>query len=130
MGNDYIGKGWKLDVGVNSKQKIRLTSPEEEIKEAIYIILSTKKGERVMRPNFGCGIHTYVFSIINTATLTLIENDIRESLTKWEPRIELKNIIISTENIENGELSISIDYLVKNSFNEYNLVYPFYVKEV
>jgi phage baseplate assembly protein W len=129
MAREFLGKGWKFPVGVNSKGEIEMSEYEQDIKESIWIILSTAKGERMMRPDFGCGIHDYVFAAVNTANITLIESSVREALRVWEPRIELKDVSVSTENINEGQLIISIDYEVRATNNEFNMVYPFYLTE-
>ncbi len=129
MAREFLGKGWKFPVGVDSKGEIEMSEHEQDIKEAIWIILSTAKGERVMRPDFGCGIHDFVFAAINTANIGLIESSVREALTVWEPRIELKDVSVSTEKVDEGQLLISIDYEVRATNNEFNLVYPFYLTE-
>jgi phage baseplate assembly protein W len=129
MAREFLGKGWKFPVGVDSQGEIEMSEYEQDIKEAIWIILSTSKGERVMRPDFGCGIHDYVFAAINTANIGLIESSVREALTVWEPRIELKEVSVSTEKADEGQLMISIDYTVRTTNNEFNLVYPFYLTE-
>ena len=127
MAKEFLGRGWKFPVNVNAAGAIKMSEYEEDIKEAIWIILSTSKGERVMRPDFGCGIYDFVFAPINTATIGMIEASVREALTLWEPRIELENV--SVENVEEGKLLISIDYRVRSTNNEFNLVYPFYLRE-
>ena len=129
MAKEFLGKGWKFPVGVDSTGEIEMSEYEQDIKEAIWIILSTSKGERVMRPDFGCGIHDFVFAAINTANIGLIESSVREALTTWEPRIELKNVSVSTENVDQGQLIVSIDYTVRTTNNEFNMVYPFYLTE-
>ena len=128
MANEFLGKGWKFPVNVDLKGQIEM-SDETDIKEAIWIILSTSKGERVMRPTFGCGIHDYVFEIINSSTLKMMEESVREALILWEPRIEIQQINVSAEKINDGKLIISIDYLVRSTNNQFNLVYPFYLME-
>lgn len=102
---------------------------EQDIKEAIWIILSTAKGERVMRPDFGCGIHNYVFSVINTANITLIENSVKEALTVWEPRILVTNVSVKTVDGAVGKLIVEVEYMVRTTNNRFNLVYPFYLSE-
>ncbi len=129
MAREFLGKGWKFPVGVDSQGEIEMSEHEQDIKEAIWIILSTAKGERVMRPDFGCGIHDFVFAAINTANIGLIESSVREALTMWEPRIEIKDVSVSTEKVDEGQLMISIDYTVRATNNEFNLVYPFYLTE-
>ena len=126
---DFLGKGWKFPVNVDTQGEIHMSQYEEDIKEAIRIILGTAKGERVMRPDFGCGIHDYVFTVINTTTLGLVESSVREGLVLWEPRIEVLAVGISTEAVKEGKLLVTIDYRVRTTNNRYNLVYPFYLTE-
>jgi phage baseplate assembly protein W len=102
---------------------------EDDIREAILIILGTAKGERVMRPDFGCGIHDLVFAPINTATITLVENSVREALTVYEPRIELIKVEALSDRAEEGKLLVNIDYRVRSTNSRFNLVFPFYLKE-
>ena len=102
---------------------------EQDIKEAIRIILSTTKGERVMRPDFGSGIHDLVFASMSTAMIGLLESNVREALTTWEPRIELLRVEVSTDEAHMGKLKVNIDYRVRETNREDNLVYPFYVSE-
>jgi uncharacterized protein len=129
MAKEFLGKGWKFPVIVDLDGKISMSEYETDIKEAIRIILGTAKGERVMRPDFGCGIHDFVFSPLNTATLSLVENTVREGLTLWEPRIELINVEVNPKESAEGKLLVSIDYRVRVTNNRFNLVYPFYLKE-
>ena len=129
MEKNFLGVGWKYPVYVTIEGKIAKSEYEEDIKEAIWIILGTVKGERVMRPDFGCGIHDLVFTPINTATITLVENSVREALTIWEPRIELIKVEASSVKSEEGKMLVSIDYRVRTTNNRFNLVYPFYIKE-
>lgn len=126
---DFLGTGWKYPVKVNIDGKIALSSYEEDIKEAIRIILGTAKGERVMRPDFGCGIHELVFASINSVTMKQVEHSVREGLTQWEPRIDLKNVEVSSEKADEGKLLVSIDYIVRATNTRFNLVYPFYLRE-
>ncbi|MEW6446549.1 MAG: GPW/gp25 family protein [Bacillota bacterium] len=81
MAKEFLGKGWAFPAGVGADGRIRMSEGEQDIREAIWIILSTSKGERVMRPDFGCGIHEFVFAPVNTATIALIGNSVREALT-------------------------------------------------
>jgi len=129
MAKDFLGIGWKYPVKVDENKQIALSRYEEDIKEAIRIILGTAKGERVMRPDFGCGIHELVFAPINTSTMSLVENTVREALTTWEPRIELIKVEVSPEASEEGKLLVSIDYSVRATNVRFNLVYPFYIRE-
>ncbi|NIM14315.1 MAG: baseplate protein [Candidatus Aminicenantes bacterium] len=146
MAEKFLGTGWAFPLQVNALGQVSMSQYEQDIKEAIWIILSTRKGERVMRPDFGCGIHDFVFAVMNTSTLTLVENSVREALTLWEPRIEVTGVKITPgdmeeitpremEEITNGKpkdgygMAIDIEYKVRTTNNRFNLVYPFYLKE-
>lgn len=129
MAKDFLGKGWKYPVNIGNNRKIQMSEYETDIKEAIWIILGTAKGERVMRPDFGCGIHDLVFAPINATTISMVENSVREGLTTWEPRIELIKVEVSDKESSMGKLLVSIDYRVRITNNRFNLVYPFYLKE-
>ena len=129
MAREFLGVGWKFPVGVDGAGSIAMSEFEEDIRESIRIILSTSKGERPMRPDFGCGIHDLVFAPMNNTTIGLIESSVREALTLWEPRIELLSVRVSTEEADLGRLLVGIDYRVRATNNEFNLVYPFYLTE-
>ncbi len=129
MAKEFLGTGWKYPVGLQADGRITLSRYEEDIREAILIILGTAKGERVMRPDFGCGIHDLVFATVNVATIGQVESTVREALTEFEPRIELIEIKASRDDASNGKLNVSIDYRVRATNNEFNLVYPFYLDE-
>ena len=89
----FLGRGWTFPVGVNpATGRIAMSEAEQDIREAIRIILATAPGERLMRPDFGCGIHELVFAPISRATLGLFESRIRESLLKYESRVEVVNL--------------------------------------
>jgi len=129
MAKEFLGQGWKFPVDARSTGQIGMSKYETDIREAIWIILGTSKGERVMRQDFGCGIHDFVFATINTTTTGMIVASVREALTMWEPRMEIISVDVSTDRADEGKLLISIDYRVIRTNNEFNLVYPFYLRE-
>ncbi len=129
MPKAFQGAGWKFPVRVNPLGQIVMSRHEEDIKEAIWIILSTAKGERQMRPDFGCGIHDLVFAAINAGLLIQVETEVREALTVFEPRIDVVNVEVSDKEADNGRLMISIDYRIRDTNSEFNLVFPFYLRE-
>jgi len=128
MAKETLGVGWKFPCRINERGGVAVSLYEEKVKESIRIILGTAKGERVMRPEFGCGIHDFVFSTIDTSTLTLIRSSVKEALITWEPRIEVLDVDTSTERISEGLLMIRIDYRIRATNTEFNLVFPFYLK--
>lgn len=124
---DFLGKGIKFPVNVKNEQ-ISTSSGEELIRESIMIILGTAKGERVMRPDFGCGINELVFAPNNTSTATLVAFYIKEALLKFEPRVEVLDVTAMPDEDERNKLNINIDYRVKTTNTKRNLVYPFYLE--
>jgi uncharacterized protein len=123
---DFLGKGWGFPVRQDDQTGVAISYGEESIRESIWIILATAPGERVMRPDFGCGIHRWVFELNDAATLGQVAKDVREALTRWEPRIDVLDV--DTEEKGRGEvLFINIHYRVRSTNNFFNLVYPFYL---
>ena len=126
MASEFLGKGWKFPIAAKDG-KIAVAEYEESIRDSIWLILSTAKGERVMRPDFGCGIHDMIFAPNNAGTRGRIEIDVREALLKWEPRIIVDRLEVSAG--DRGELVlIQIDYRVRTTNSRFNLVYPFYLE--
>jgi phage baseplate assembly protein W len=128
MGREFLGRGWTFPIVVDERGGISLSQYEQKIRQSILLILMTAKGERVMRPDFGCGIHDFVFSVMNSSTLTLIQSSVREALVLWEPRIEVLAVEISRERLGDGILDIGINYRVRQTNTEFNLVYPFHLQ--
>jgi uncharacterized protein len=130
MPSPVLGVGWGFPVAlVDSDEGRRLARAqyEESVRQSIMIILSTAKGERVMRPEFGCGLQELVFDVNNSATRAMAEFEVRGALQNWEPRIDLLRVNVSSGG-ENGEqLLIRIDYRVRATDTRFNLVYPFYL---
>lgn len=126
----YLGRGWSFPVRLHEKEgTISFSEHERDVQESIWIILSTRKGERVMRPDFGCGIHDLVFEVINTTTMTEIETEVREALAEFEARIDVMRVAATSNGGVDGQLRISIDYIIRGTNNQLNLVYPFYIRE-
>jgi len=129
MTREFLGRGWKFPLTVDARNRIATSAEEVNIRESIGIILGTAKGERVMRPTFGCGIYSYVYAVPDAANLALIEHAVREALEMWEPRIEVLAVKTDLSSAAAGKLVVSIDYKVRSSNTRYNLVYPFYLSE-
>jgi hypothetical protein len=125
----FLGTGWEFPVRTDGTGDVRLSSGPTDIEQSIYLVLSTAKGERVMRPTFGCDIHEYAFETVDTTTRTLVETSVYEALVEWEPRIDVTDVTVSTERLGEGVLLVEVAYRVRQSNNEFNLVYPFYLTE-
>lgn len=136
-GKDILGVGWHFPVRADRRQTYEYTAPdrgrggialarhENDIEQAIFIILSTSKGERRMRPTFGCDIHDLVFAPLNATTFGLLRHYVEEALAMWEPRIEVREVLIAPAPNE-GRVDVIINYAVLATKDERTLVYPFY----
>lgn len=124
---EILGSGLAFPLQVDRLGGIALSRDETDIDQAIQLILGTAPGERPMRPEFGCGVHDFVFDTIDAGTLTQMELAILEALDRWEPRIQVLEVDFDLADVADGELIIQIDYRVRATNNRRNLVYPFYV---
>lgn len=126
---DFLGTGWRFPVRVNPRGGLSFSSGERDIQEAIWIVLATAPGERQMLPDFGCGIHAYVFAPNNTTTHGNVAHEVRQALTKWEPRVDVADVRVESSADEPNKILIRVDYRVRSTNAFHNLVYPFYIRE-
>jgi phage baseplate assembly protein W len=128
VASEFLGQGWNYPVQPETDQRIAMAAGEESIRQAIWLILGTARGERVMRPDFGCGIHDLVFAVNNATTAGLVAQAVQEALILWEPRIDVLNVNVDPAPEKPGLLLIQIDYRVRTTNSQFNLVYPFYLE--
>jgi hypothetical protein len=126
---DFLGVGWTSPVKIDEKGQIKTQKYEDSVRQSIVMILCTAKGERVMRPDFGCGIYERVFSPNNLGTIGQIVSDVRESLIEWEPRIDVLDVDTIPDASQPNVIFIQINYQVRTTNNIFNLVYPFYLDQ-
>jgi phage baseplate assembly protein W len=120
-----LGTGLAFPLGVDDRGRIALAREEIDVEQAIRIILSTAPGERPMRPEFGCAVHDCVFERIDADTLARIDQAVRVALDRWEPRIDIEDIVFETRS--EGELLVQLRYRLRATNELRNLVFPFYV---
>jgi phage baseplate assembly protein W len=129
MPNPFLGVGTGFPLALDPKTGgLARAEYEESVRQSILVILGTAKGERAMRPDFGCGIHDLVFANVNTATIGRIIREVHESLLRLEPRIDVVQVDASPGDT-NNVLLIDIDYEVRATNTSFNLVYPFYLQQ-
>jgi phage baseplate assembly protein W len=127
-----LGAGWHFpvareqSVGGDSR-RIAMASDELSVRQSIQLILSTAKGERAMRPEFGSNLGKLVFAPSNATTRALAAFEVREALEAWEPRIELLDVRVDAGGERGEQLLIDIAYRVRSTDNRFNLVFPFYL---
>jgi phage baseplate assembly protein W len=128
MAPDFLGKGWPFPIR-RQDGLVQLVDGADLIRRSIYLILSTAPGERLMRPDFGCGIHELVFQP-NTPTLRgAVEAKVRDALVRWEPRVDVLEVRAEPGAEGPHQLLIRVDYRIRTNNALFNLVYPFFLTE-
>ena len=126
----FLGRGWAWPPRLDPiSGQIALAEYEDDIRQAIRIIIETAPGERVMRPDFGCGIHELVFESVDSATLQRVRTVVQDALVRYEARIDVLGVETSRDESVDGLLLIELEYRVRRTNQIGNLVYPFYFSE-
>jgi hypothetical protein len=128
VNEDFLGRGWSFPIAISTSGQVQWSAGEQKIRESILIILRTVPGERVLMPTFGCRINELVFASNNGTTRALAQTYVTEALRTWEPRIDLSDVTVGMDSAMPNALPISVDYVVRETNNAGNLVYPFLLK--
>jgi len=130
----FLGIGWgfpvvrePVDESAGAALRLAHARYEESVRQGIFLVLSTAKGERVMRPGFGCAIHELLFASNDATTRGMAESAVREALLQWEPRIEVLRVAATAAGTQGEQLLIGVDYRVTKTDSRFNLVFPFYL---
>lgn len=127
MNHDIVGKGWRFPPQIGPSGSIALVGGQTEIEQAMLIVLRTSPGQRVMRPEFGCGLHDLVFMPNNSDTAARVRRAVRQALGRWEPRINIHRVDVAPDADDPARLQIDIQYEIKATHDRRSLVYPFYL---
>lgn len=125
----FLGIGWAFPPCTANDGSTAMALYEKDVEQAIRIILGTDWGERVMRPDFGAGLNSFVFGPLNQTTLRMVQSRVQDSLIKWEPRVDVERVKIALDSNQPGKLLIAVTYRVRVTNSVHNLVYDFYLKE-
>lgn len=106
-----------------------MTSGVADIEASLQVLLSTRQGERVMEPKYGCNLDAYLFESLTAAMRTLIEDLVRTAIVFFEPRIDVKTVTLDASREDAGLVLIEIDYVVRATNSRLNFVYPYYLNE-
>lgn len=126
MAHEFVGAGWAFPLELDPTGRFALVTDEREIEQSIRLIIGTAYGERPMRPDFGCRIHEFVFAAADAGTAGEIASEVRASLRRWEPRIDVDDVSVSIDEQDHSLLYVDIRYHIRNSNDPRNLVFPFY----
>lgn len=127
MAFPFLGSGWRFPIAPDAGGALEISADEQSVRESIGLILGTARGERAMRPDFGCGIHDLVFERNTAATAGQVTQAVRQALLTFEPRIQLVDVQVEDPGSGNV-MEISIDYVVRTTNTAFNFVFPFYLE--
>jgi phage baseplate assembly protein W len=126
----YLGRGWGFPPSFDKiERQTGMVVSEEDIKQSLEILLSTRPGERVMQPGYGCNLDVMLFEPITTTLITYVKDLVRKSILFYEARIDVNNVKIDIENVLKGLVLIEVDYTLRSTNSRFNFVYPFYLEE-
>ncbi|TAL25220.1 MAG: baseplate protein [Aquabacterium sp.] len=123
----FLGSGWAFPVARDEAGRLAQARHEDSVRQGMFLVLSTAKGERLMRPDFGCDIHELLFAPNDATTRGMAESAVRESLQQWEPRIDVLRVAARSDATEPERLLVEVDYRVRRTDSRFNLVFPFYL---
>ncbi len=128
--SSFLGTGWSFPPTFSRYWKgVELVEAADDIRESLYIILTTNLGERVMQPNFGCGLDEFVFESVTENLKTNIKDKIKKAILFFEPRITVEAIVIDWSQKFEQCLEIDLQYIIRTTNSRTNLVFPFYLDE-
>ncbi len=128
MSDNFLGTGWNFPVEVTPEGQVKTAAAEDSIRQSIWTILGTARGERVMRPDFGCGIEDLVFSVNDAGLAGRVKEAVHEALMVWEPRIDVLDVNAFPDKANPNLLLVEVHYQVRSTNSRFNLVYPFYLE--
>lgn len=125
----FLGSGWAFPASVRADGLLAMVDHDEDVRQAIMIILGTEPGERVMRPGFGAGLGAFVFEPVSPSTMSRLGNRVHDALVDFEARIDVLDVSVATDPARRTCLMIDVRYRVRATNSFHNLVYPFYLDE-
>ena len=130
MNHSFLGTGWSFPPQFEKEtDTLLLTSDEEDIQRSLQILLSTRKGERVMVPDYGCNLDEMLFEPMTTTFKTYIRDMVRTAILFYEARIELHAVKIDDSREAEGVILVILEYTVRTTNSRFNFVYPYYKQE-
>ena len=125
-----LGKGWSFPPTFDKKLgDIEMVTMDEDIKQSLEIYFSTKLGERIMRSDYGCFLHSQVFELANESLIQGLSKELERSINEFEPRILVIEIKANKKDSSEGLIEINVAYEIRATNNRSNIVFPFYINE-
>jgi phage baseplate assembly protein W len=126
MSYDFVGAGWAFPLGVDARGGIALARRDQELEQAMRLILATYPGERPMRPEFGSKVRDFIFRSATVDTAAELSHEVHSALQRWEPRVDINFVDVTVDSVERNKFYIDVHYLIKADNDKRNLVFPFY----
>ncbi|MCA9539941.1 MAG: GPW/gp25 family protein [Myxococcales bacterium] len=127
MDRPFLGRGWGFPTRLDADGRVVPVAGEAAVEQSIKLILQTALGERIMRPDFGCGLHAHLFAPGNVETVARMIGDIRSAITRWEPRVDLADIAVRGDDTDPSLRIVEVTAVVRSTNSRVNVVYPFYL---
>lgn len=128
--HSFLGTGWAFPPEFrNGTGDVKMISDEEDIENSLNVLLSTRLGERIMVPGYGCNLEDLMFQPLNLTVKTYVADLIKTAILYFEPRIDVQKITINSTQEMEGEVLINIEYIIRSTNSRKNMVYPFYKTE-
>jgi phage baseplate assembly protein W len=125
----FLGKGLNFPIRTDARGQVELITGKKDIEQSIRIIIGTRPGERVMRPTFGCRAHELIFEPRSPSTISLLQEYVYDALRVWEPRIDVLQVDVITDDSNGSALMAKIEYQVKATHDVRSIVYPFFIED-
>ena len=133
-GGSFLGRGWAFPPSFDPDARgVQMVSDEEDIRQSLEILLSTTVGERVMQPQYGCDLQAYQFQPVNNTFLGFVADLVERAILYYEPRIVVQDVTVTrpdSEELLQGKVVISVDYVIATTNSRLNFVYDFYLREL
>lgn len=128
--NSFLGRGWSFPPSFNREGgRTNMLEDEDDIRSSLEILLSTVQGERILQPTYGCDLTPLLFEPLTTSLRTEMVDKIRNAILYFEPRIDVEKIELKDDQILEGIVLITIDYVIRSTNSRNNFVFPFYRAE-
>jgi len=127
-GKEFLGAGVAFPFGVDAQGQLAMNSLEDHVRQSILLIAQTGKGERVMRSDFGAGLQALIFSPASPATAALVQQRLKDSLTRYEPRIEVLSLAAEIDAESPETVTVTLQYRIRRTDTTFNLVFPFFLE--
>lgn len=129
-GAGFLGSGWAFPVRFAPQGRgVEMANGERDVRESLFILLSTTPGERVMQPTFGCALRTQVFETLDASRATEIHDLVARAVLHFEPRVELLDVVVTQPDPLQGHVQVALTYKLRATNTRHNLVYPLYLHE-